>query len=113
MGALAKLYLIYERLLIPFMNKMDANQPAYQYNLVSTLFIHYTPTHVGNNRASTQESQTFGFPTMLHLNQPVQLQRLAGLSAIMRVTGLSRKRITKALSRLCRCTGCSVPLLFD
>ena len=57
--------------------------------------------------------QVFGFPTRSHAKQPAQLQRLAKKLKLVASLDmiLSIEKITKALIRLCRCAGWSVPML--
>ena len=56
-----------------------------------------------------------GIPTRSYQNQHTQLQRIARKMKCHIVTNLDsmlyKKQITKALIRLCRCAGWSVPLL--
>ena len=58
--------------------------------------------------ASMRQNLSLGFPAKRDSNQSLQLLSLVGSLDI----NLSKKRITKALIRLCRCAGWSAPLLF-
>ena len=69
----------------------------------------------GRTWASSRENLSSGLLTKGDSNQSPQLQRLARKIELFFVASLDmvlfKKRITKALIRLCGCTGWSAPLL--